>query len=57
MTGKTLFLSFKLKETDEGDWKATEPGTDSDNWGRGPTQAAAVAHYAELMDQRGDDNE
>jgi len=57
MTGKTLFLSFKLKETDEGDWKATEPGTDSDNWGRGPTKAAAVAHYAELMDQRGDDNE
>ena len=42
-------VTIECRQTDDGAWKAHEPYSPSDLYGRGQTPQAAVAHYAELV--------
>lgn len=44
------YYAMWVEPTEDGQYRATEPNTDHDNWGRGDTPAQAIAHYCELMD-------
>jgi len=41
-----------VAETDDGQYRAFEEGSDSDLSGRGPTRPAAIARYLDLISDR-----
>lgn len=45
---------FRIEPTGETAWKATEPASDTELWGRGDTPSEAVERYCQLI-QRGCD--
>lgn len=48
-TKQHFHTSLRVEPTGDEAWKATEPESDSDLWGRGSTPPEAVKHYCELV--------
>ena len=44
------YTTIKYWQTESGDWKAKEPEADHEVVGRGESAPAAVANYAEFID-------
>lgn len=48
------YLTFRVRETDDGQYKATEPNTESELYGYGETPHDAIAHYCEITKPEGE---
>jgi len=44
---------FEIVPSGDG-WKATEPASDSELYGRGETRTQAIKHYVELIEEGGE---
>jgi len=42
--------TIRWRQTDDGRWRASEPASDNELYGRGATPTAAVARYLDLID-------
>jgi hypothetical protein len=43
------FYTFRVVESGDG-YRATEPGTEPQTWGRGQSPAEAIRNYCEVLD-------
>jgi len=50
-TAEPVYMSFRVVETADGAYHATQPGTEDKIVGRGTSEAEAIRNYAEFYEE------